>query len=61
MLNNIGLFALGIVCACAISHASGPNPDEEAWIEYCEMTALYKDTSGQDGWPDFNGDGDNCK
>lgn len=61
MLKNIGLVLLGLACIYTISHASGPNPDEQAWVEYCEMVAIYEQTGGESGWPDFNGNGSECK
>lgn len=61
MLNNIGLILLGVACMYTISQASGPNPDEQAWVEYCEMVAIYEQTNGESGWPDFNGNGSECK
>lgn len=61
MLKNMGLILLGIACLYTISHASCQTPDEQAWVEYCEMVAIYKQTNGESGWPDFNGNGELCK
>lgn len=61
MIKDIGLFVLGIALVCGLSYANSPTPDESAWVEYCEMVAIYKKTNGESGWPDFNGNGDKCK
>jgi len=61
MLNNIGLFALGVALVCGLSYANSPTPDEQEWVEYCAMVKLHKNTFGRAGWPDFNGNGDECK
>lgn len=36
-----------------LGHASGPSDEQMAWVEYCEMVAIYKETNGENGWPDF--------
>lgn len=61
MLNNIGLLLLGAALMYTLGHAASETPDEQAWVEYCEMVAIYKQTNGESGWPDFNGNGDECK
>jgi len=48
------LLSLGIV-----GNADRKEADRQE-LEYCEMTALYKDTGGDLGWPDYDRDID-CK
>lgn len=28
--------------------------------QYCEMVRLYKDSNGENGWPDYRGEYDAC-
>lgn len=52
----MNLFLTGILFAIVlytIGHASGPSDEQMAWIEYCEMVAIYKSTGGENGWPDY--------
>lgn len=51
----LALLALAGLTIYTISHASGPDDRAMAWVEYCEMVALYKDTRGEYGWPDYKG------
>jgi len=37
MLNDIGLFALGVAIVCGLGYANSPTHEESARVEYCEM------------------------
>lgn len=47
------LIALGVLIVYTLGHASGPDDRDVAWVEYCEMHALYQATGGESGWPDY--------
>lgn len=44
---------LAVVVALGLVGNSDINAAESAMSEYCEMTALHKETNGQYGWPEY--------
>ena len=47
------LFFVALVAALSVARAFDRQEAERAADEYTEMVCLFKETSGEFGWPDF--------
>lgn len=52
-MKSLSILALTGLLLFTLGHASGPDDQAMAWVEYCEMHALYIETQGEYGWPDY--------
>lgn len=43
-----------VICLVALAQANGTQSDHEMQQSYyCDMVKLYKDSNGENGWPDY--------
>lgn len=54
----LAAFTCGVVCAAAYVAIDRTMGDDlgELQGKYCAMVQIYKETNGERGWPDYNGD-----
>jgi hypothetical protein len=54
--------ACGVVTGVLILFALQPSVDHDAEAQqmHCQMIALWENSQGEFGWPDYNNTGDQC-
>lgn len=61
-MSDLGI-AVGcaFIALCALVGMSGDYEDRKQMdAHYCEMVKLYKNSGGENGWPDYEGIYQNC-
>lgn len=54
-MNWLGMLALAVAVMLTLDHARQADDLDMQQANYCEMVQTFKDTRGQYGWPDYNG------
>lgn len=53
ILSVSAIFA-AVICLVALAQANGTQSDHEMQQSYyCDMVKLYKESNGENGWPDY--------